>query len=75
MDIDDGDESARYGRKDMLPPPAYAEPSDLFGPLETFSQSCRNVEAEHFLQKAIKPSLAAYASTKTRQRQIRDTST
>ena len=51
MDIDDGDESARYGRKDMLPPPAYAEPSDLFGPLETFlfSQSCRNVEAEHFL--------------------------
>ena len=75
MDIDDGDESVRYGRKDILPPPAYAELSDLFGPLETFAQSCRSVETEHFLQKAIKPSLAAYASTKTRQRQIRENST
>ena len=65
-DIDDGDESAQHERKDIVPPPAYAELSDFFGPSEKFAQSCGNAEVGHVLRKTRISILAVYASTKTR---------
>ena len=75
MDIDDGDESAQHERKDIVLPPAYAGLSYFFGPVEKFAQSCGNAEAGHVLRKARMYILAAYASTKTRWRDIREYST
>ena len=71
FDIDDGDERAHSmgGRICMLPPLAYAELSDFFGPLERFAQSCGNADAGYFLRNIRMSFLAAYAPTKTRQRE------